>query len=247
MPRVNFRKNLSGLFILVVLAGASQAADVNYPYGRVSLKLPPAADPFPGLGNYYSTLSIGMKSALWNPASLGKLKLSEVSFSMISALGSYDLDRITRAAEKSGTFEVGAGSGSFGKAAINYALFYRSAAAVAGIGTAVKEVEINSNLNYATSGTGINFSAAQKINDWLTVGFAANNPVEAGLSLAGDFPLTVRMGMDLKGKSLGDLQILADGKMKYTFTSGGTVTTPETVTAVYDMPTGLPGLPEAPP
>src|SRR3989344_3684344 len=189
MPRVNFRKNLSGLFILVVLAGASQAADVNYHYGRVSLKLPPAADPFPGLGNYYSTLSIGMKSALWNPASLGKLKLSEVSFSMISALGSYNLDRITRAA-----------------------------AAVAGIGTAVKEVEINSNLNYATSGTGINFSAAQKINDWLTVGFAANNPVEAGLSLAGDFPLTVRMGMDLKGKSLGDLQILADGKMKYTFT-----------------------------
>ncbi|MBU0672519.1 MAG: hypothetical protein KJ732_05785, partial [Candidatus Margulisbacteria bacterium] len=59
----------------LLLASFVQAADIDFPYGRFSLRLPPAEDPFPGLGNYYSTLSKGMKSALWNPASLGKLEL----------------------------------------------------------------------------------------------------------------------------------------------------------------------------
>lgn len=228
----------SGIFIavlamLTLFVCSSQAADLNYPYGRVSLKLPPSENPYPGLGNYYSTLAKGMKSVLWNPASLGKLKLSEASISTVLAMGSYDMTKTSSVEEKGGTFEVGAGTAG-GKATMDYALFFRPYSAVTGIGTATKEVEIQSDLNYATSSTGINFSVAQRINDWLIIGFASNNPLEANLDLAGNFPVTGRMSMDLKGKSMGDMVITNDGKLKYTFTSpGGTLTTPETVSSVW--------------
>ncbi|MBI5078570.1 hypothetical protein HZB08_00920, partial [Candidatus Saganbacteria bacterium] len=230
MKRLKFFFAIMLLFL--AFTNNSQAVDLNYPYGRVNLKLPPSDDPFPGMGGYYSALPAGMKSVLWNPASLGKLTLSEASISLASTAGSYNMDKVSKITEPSGTLEVGAGTG--GKSPMNYALFFRYPSALTGIGTATKEVEIKSNLNYATSDTGINFSAAQKINDWLMVGFSTGSPLGMDADLAGNFPVTGRMALNLYGKNMGDMQISSSGKFKFTFKApDGTVSTPETVSSVW--------------
>ena len=73
---MRFRHHLITFSVLFILACSVQAADVNFPYARINLKLPPAQDPCPGLGNYYSALSYGLASVRWNPASLAKLKFA---------------------------------------------------------------------------------------------------------------------------------------------------------------------------
>ncbi|MDD5594083.1 MAG: hypothetical protein PHG97_05045 [Candidatus Margulisbacteria bacterium] len=221
------------LLPVLLFSNSGFCADLNYPYGRINLRLPPAEDPFPGFGGGYSTISLGMKSALWNPATLGKLKLAEASFGQASVTGPQDLSRTTPLKEMSGTLEVGAGTGSSGNAVLRYALFFRPAADVAGIGTTTKEIQVKSSLSYATSGTGINFSAAQRVNDWLTVGFASRNPLQADISLAGNFPVTGRTDMSLYGQNFGSFSIKNDGKLSFTFTSGGVVTTRETAAPAW--------------
>src|SRR3989338_8549857 len=139
-------RKISAVFILILfISQFAYAADINYPYANIRLKLPPSEDPFPGMGNYYSTLSKGMKSALWNPASLGKLKLSDASLSVISGLETYNFQKSFKYAEMSGTMEGG-----------TYAIFYR-APQVIGSGASTKEVELLANANYATSSSGMNF------------------------------------------------------------------------------------------
>ncbi|HVN67120.1 MAG TPA: hypothetical protein VMT55_02025 [Candidatus Sulfotelmatobacter sp.] len=215
---------LTTLIILLAFASLAQAADVDFPFGTVKLKLSPSEDPFPGFGDYYTTIDRGMKSALWNPASLGKLKLSEAYFGLATAAGGYNVDRTAKITEPSGTFEVGAGSG--GNSYMNYALFYRYPAQIDS-GLATKEVEVKSNLNYSTDVSGNDFSAAQKVNDWLTIGFASYNPVEGDLDLAGNFPVTGRMAMNMYGKNMGQLQINNQGHLFYEFKFGGVTTTYE--------------------
>jgi hypothetical protein len=208
------RKTVLITLVLILAFSASvRAADVDFPYGIVKLKLSPAENPFPGFGDYYSTIDKGMKSALWNPASLGKLKLSEATLGLATAAGSYNIDKISKVSEKSGSFEVGAGSG--GSSFMRYATYFRYPAQI-GNG-ATKEVEIKSNLNYSTNVSGNNFSAAQKINDWLTIGFASNNPFEGGLDLAGNFPVTSQLSMNMYNTNMGALKINGAGKLSYYF------------------------------
>ncbi|MCU0641857.1 MAG: outer membrane protein transport protein [Candidatus Margulisbacteria bacterium] len=211
------RKIAATTLALILTASLALAADLDFPYGNVRLTVPPAENPFPGLGNYYSTLDKGMKSALWNPASLGKLKLSEAFVGLATATGSYNIDQTFKLKEMSGSFEVGAGSGQDSK--MNYALFFRYPGQIGG-GIATKEVEVKSHLNYATTVSGNNFSAAQRVNDWLTVGFASYNPVGAGLDLAGSFPLTGRMAMNMYNTDMGDLRINSAGHLLYQFAPG---------------------------
>ena len=92
---------------------------------------------------------------------------------------------------------------------------------------------MDSNLNYATNPTGLSFSSALKINDWLTLGFATNNPFGAEINLAGDFPTTVKSVTNLNGQTLGDMQIGTDSKLRYTFSSSGTVATYESTRPLW--------------
>lgn len=220
---MHLRKRLLAISIAFLIATPILAADVEYPYLRIRLKLPPSEDPFPGMGNYYSTLSKGMKSALWNPASLGKLKLSEASLSLISPPEAYNYQRDFPVNEASGTMEGG----------IDYGIFFRYPQDI-GTGINTKEVTITAHANYATSSTGMNFTSALKVNDWLMLGFASNSPLEVDTSLSGDFPLTARAAVNLYGESLSKMQIGAtDGKLKYTFTSGDNVSTYESTQALW--------------
>jgi len=216
-------KFLPAFLLLLIFSTSGLAADLNYPYGSINLRLPPAEDPCPGFGDYFSALPEGMQSALWNPASLGKLKLAAASFSFLSGPGANPLTKTSKLNEMSGTVEVGAGEGS--QSVAKYALFFRPLSDLIGVGTATKEIAVQSNLNYATSGAGQNFSAAERVNDWLVVGFASRNPLAADISLAGDFPLTGRAGMNLYGQNFGGFAVGNDGKLSFTFNPGQTYTT----------------------
>ncbi|MFH1683873.1 MAG: hypothetical protein ABIA67_03220 [Candidatus Margulisiibacteriota bacterium] len=211
------------LFVFLILFLSSSilhAADIDFPYGSFRFKVPPSEDPFPGLGGYYSTLSNGMKCALWNPASLGKLKLSEASFSTISALETFDYQKSFNLEETSGNLEFDTGSVGAGG---QYGIFYRYPGDI-GSGIITKEVEVLSHATYATESTGQNFSTALKVNDWITVGFSSKSPFEVDQTIAGAFPVTARAFTSFVGQKIGDMQVGADGKLSYTYTNGVVVT-----------------------
>jgi len=217
------------LCIVFLVSTTSFAADLHYPYGRFRIKLPPSEDPCPGLGNYYSTISRGMKTALWNPASLGKLELAEASLSMIGPLERYNYERSFDIEEQGGDLEFEGTTEAGGR----YGIFYRYPQDI-GPDLATKEIEVMSHSNYATETTGLNFSTALNVNEWLAVGFASYNPMEVEMDIAGDVPVTAKALSDFHGQTFGDMVIGDDGKLRYTYTDGGITTTYESTAAVWN-------------
>ncbi len=219
------KRLLAILIALLIVSPSFSAIDLSYPYIRARVKLPPSEDPFPGLGNYYSTLSKGMKSALWNPASLGKLELSETSFSGISPMETYNYQRTFTQGEMAGTMESGG-------LMIDYGLFFRPPEDIA-TGISTEEINFIANANYGASSSGMNFTSALKINDWLMLGFASNSPIEVDFDMSGDLPTTAKIYSDLYGESMSGMQIGTNGKLQYTYTSGSDVTTYESTQSLW--------------
>ncbi|MBU1027195.1 MAG: hypothetical protein KKA31_05630, partial [Candidatus Margulisbacteria bacterium] len=61
------------------------------------------------------------------------------------------------------------------------------------------------------------------------------NPFEFNMNLAGDVPVTPKVQTDFHGQQFGDdMAITSDGKFEFTFNSGGTVTTYESSSAIWD-------------
>jgi len=192
---------LFGLILLSLLQIIANA-DVDYPYVRLRLKVPPTTKP------------------LCNPASLGKLEnvQAEVNFNQSNLNVNYI--RPQNFTESSGTFEGEAGGEAIG----SYGYFFREPTAIPSLTT--QEVTFNTQLNYDNTNSVTNFSAAQRVNDWLVVGFASQNPLDASLDIAGDFPFTAKAETNLYGKDFsGGMRFTADGKLEYDFTGG-----PATVT-----------------
>lgn len=215
-------------FSVFIFSPVMAAVELNYPYVNLKLKLPPAEDPFPGLGSYYSSLGNGMKSVLWNPASLGKLKLAETSLSLATSPLPSQYTRTTNFSEISDTIDLG-DSGSGGA---EYGVFFRAPSEIAaGINTS--EVNLNSTASTATIISGMNFTTALKVTDWLMIGFAANSPVSADLEIAGDVPVSSKLFTDLRGQTISEMQITNDSKLNYTFDSGGSITTYESVSPLW--------------
>ncbi|MFC1571766.1 hypothetical protein ACFL31_04355 [Candidatus Margulisiibacteriota bacterium] len=221
-------KILIGLVILTILAPLTFATDVNFPYANINLKVAPAEDPFPGFGTHFSTISKGMKSALWNPASLGKLELSETAISLVPVTETHAYQTTNALSETTSSFEAGGGM-----SAGEYALFYRSPSAI-GSGISPQDIDIISRVNYSTTVGGANFLSALKVNDWITVGFASNGPVGMSMDMAGDLPLTARMITNSYGTEMGTgMTISTDGKLEYTSNVGGGVTTYESTEPLW--------------
>ncbi len=224
------RRAILTFLIVLFSAPVLLAADLNFPYMSVTMSAPPSEDPIPGLGTYYSTIAKGMKSALWNPAGLGKLKLAEVSLSAPLATDSYEYQRSFNIEETGGELEFDPGSIGGGG---NYGLFFRYPQDI-GPGLATREIEVMGHAIYATDTTGINFSTAQKVNEWVTVGFAANNPFEINSTLSGAFPVTAKATTSFYGQDIGDMEIGLDGKLRYTYTDGPVPVTYESTAAVWN-------------
>jgi len=223
------RRSFFLLLILFYFASILYAADLNFPYIDSKLRVAPAEDPFPGMGNYYSTLDKGMKSALWNPASLGKLEISEGSVTIIPNYETFNYQRDYSVTESSGPLNFGEGSSTAGG---EYGIFYRLPGDI-GTGINTREIDVSGHSNYATEGTGINFSSAIKLNDWFTLGFSTNSPFAIEGTIGGDFPVTAKAITDFYGQNFGDMVINDQGKLSYTYTGGGSVATYESTNAVW--------------
>lgn len=221
-------KILTAFLCLVVLAGGAGAADISFPYADLYLSLPPADDPIPGLGTYYSTLACGMKSALWNPASLGRLKLSESSVAVSNDPGRLHNLRNYKIAEQSGTFETSSDGGAGGA----YGLFLRYPSQIGG-GINTKEVDVQADIDHTTATSGVDYSAALKINDWLTIGFDTMSPLSGALNTAGEMPTTGRAITSMYNADFGQMKIDADGILNFTYEQGGTVITYESAAPVW--------------
>jgi hypothetical protein len=91
---------LTSLLILCfILSPLFAATDQNYPYLSFNSKYPPYPDPFPGVGTNFCTLSKGMQTALWNPASIAAMSLTQISMSY-SEKSSTTLSKDSKVAEK---------------------------------------------------------------------------------------------------------------------------------------------------
>lgn len=217
------------IFIFVFFAPVIYAADVNFPYARIRYRVPPSEDPFPGLGSGYSTIANSARCALWNPAALAKLELAEASFSTLSSFQTYNYQKSYQIEESSGDLEFDPGSVGAGG---SYGIFYRYPQDI-GPGINTKEVEVMGHANYATESTGQNFSTALKVNDWITVGFSSTSPFEVDGVIAGAFPLTAKAYTSFIGQKLGEMEVGTDGKLRYTYTNGVTITY-ESTAAVWN-------------
>lgn len=200
------------LFFLLLLTAPLLAADLTFPYGKFRLSLPPASDPFPGLGSGYSTINGGLKSAFWNPAVLGKLQLTETYFDAISPLEQYRASKSFTIAENGGTISFEGG----GQPAGSFGTFFRTPEQI-GSNLTTKEIAVESPFNYATTSPGVNFGAAMKINEIFSVGFTSGSPISADMDIAGAFPVTSKARLNLHGQKIGDnMEIANNGKLRYT-------------------------------
>lgn len=214
----------------VFLVTAAHAIEVNFPYVNFNLKLPPLENPYPGLGSYFTTISLGQKTVLWNPASLSKLKLSEYSFDGFLGSGRYNGIKTSLIDEQSGSIDLNNNPGNNAK--VNYGIFFREPEDISANAAAAK-VDLKTDAKAESAASGLNFAAAQRVNDWLVVGFSTRNPVEADLEMAGLFPVTGKMFADLHNFRSDDLYIDNTGILHYTFRSGSLITTTETISPVW--------------
>lgn len=223
---VGIKRTIIPLMVLILFSSICLAADVSFPYINGRLKFPNSQDPFPGLGNYYTSLSQGMATTLWNPASLGKLKTTSLSLGISSASNPGSYQRTVNVNEISETMQInGSDAGTFG-------IFFRPLSSI-GSGINTREVEIQTVSRYKSENAGLDFSSAIRVNDWLSFGIATNNPLEVGFDTAGDFPTVARTVTNFYGQTIDQMQINNDGKLTYTFDGGGSPVTYESVSSLW--------------
>ena len=89
------------LLLSTTLVEAQTVTGTDFPFARFTLKTPPMENAYPGLGNYYSALTLGLDTVMWNPASLSKVKY---------ASGNISVDSGSQAYEYAKTYEIEDGS-----------------------------------------------------------------------------------------------------------------------------------------
>lgn len=178
------------LLVLVAFAVAPTivlAANVTgsaFPYGNVQLSSPPFDHPWPGLGSDYSTLSRGVETVMWNPASLAKTNYTDASLAVMMGSGLSTLDKKYNTEDKDQNF------GGLGNEKMSF--FFTGDQTVTTLATR----EHTGQAGYAVQGTGINYKQGLRINDWLTLGIVSRSDIGASVDTAGDFPMFGRFTAD---------------------------------------------------
>jgi hypothetical protein len=218
----------NALFCVLFAGGMVLAAIVpgsDFPYGRFQLQTNPTDNPFPGLGNYYSTLSKGIDTVMWNPASLGKLKNSQVNLALVSESGPVGYNKkyqTTDEQQQLGDVEQ-----------FKWSVYFTPDQSVSTPATR----EHTGHAIYQTAGTGLNFKAAHRLNDWLSFGIVERGDTNAAIDMSGQFTANSKMTARFGGTGLGlsdQLSINIDNSGYTTF-----VITPEgstTYTKTLDQP-----------
>jgi hypothetical protein len=186
-------------------------ADFNFPYANIKLNLPVYDEPYIGLGNYYSSLSDGIKTVLWNPAGIMKIPTVEASATIPMAFGSFSFGKTTKVDD----FDFSSGSGS-----LTTGIYWTDDQS----DLVKKQRNMNSQLNYTNSGASLIFDQAIRFTDSFAFGVKALNPSEIRLDMAGDFPLTSQYTANfynITNYGGSGMSIDNSGKLTYTYSSGG--------------------------
>lgn len=191
---------------------AQTVAGNDFPYARINLKTAPIENAYPGLGNYYSAISKGIDTFMWNPASLTSIKYAQGSISLISELKTFDYSR---------NYETEDGQESIGDSdefSIGY--FFTDDENV----TTPATREHTGHASYQTQATGMVYKQGMKVNDWLAFGIVSQSNVGFSLDLSGSFPTITKTqanfydSQDIFG---GPLSIDGNGYITYTHTEEG--------------------------
>src|SRR3989339_257004 len=207
-----FKRFATLLFLILFFMKANVFAAEVFPYINANLELPSSDDPFPGLGNGYSSLGSGIRSVLWNPASLAKIKESEGYF---GATGTALSSKVTHAYTiTDSTFEV---SGSGGLTSQNFAnkVLYTSDQTA----TSIETRTFNGDAVFSPF-AGTDYKQAIKISDMFAFGISSKGQTNVSLATNGNFPTQYLSEINLyntanflnSGTSVG-----GDGKMSYTY------------------------------
>jgi len=202
------------LFAILILSATVTKAQTtvegaDFPNLRFTLKTQPLETPYPGLGNYYSALSKGLETVMWNPASLTEIKYAQGSVSIVNGSGNLEYSRNYE------TEDGSTGVGDQDEFQIGY--FFTGDETV----TTPATREHTGHTYYQTESTGINFKQGVKANDWLSFGILTHSNVGSSIDMSGIFPATARSSADFLNKSdiLGTgMSIDSSGKLTFTYT-----------------------------
>ncbi len=204
------QKHILILLALVALLALPVQAATTYsgyvPFIEGSIKSPGIDDPFPGLGNNFCALNDGVRTMFWNPASLGKIGVSETYFSITTTPNPSQLSRSFTANDP--TMEV----------APNFPAMVLLSGNKSE--TTPQERTFLGFANYSPLQGDKVFMQAFKYNDTFSFGVATQGNSQLDLSLVGDFPSQIFASLNLYNSHdiLGTgMSVGGDGKLTYAY------------------------------
>jgi hypothetical protein len=206
---------LIAIFLFSLSPGAAQSVPGNdFPYTRLTLNIPPREAPYPGLGNYYSALSKGLETVMWNPASLTEIEYAQGKVSFLSGPPPYQISTVKELED--GQIDLG------DQSEINIGYYLTDDETV----TTAATREHTSHYFYRARESGIQFKQAIRANDWLSFGILSHSQAGGSIDVSGIFPAVTKSETNFLNKSniLGSgLSIDNSGFLTYTYTpeSGG--------------------------
>ncbi|MDD5382909.1 MAG: hypothetical protein PHH60_04570, partial [Candidatus Margulisbacteria bacterium] len=212
------RAKLVLVILLLLTATSAQSQTVpgtDFPFGKFTLRTPPQEDAIPGLGNYYTSLSKGIDTVMWNPASLAKIDHAQTSLGLINEI---NVPGYTRNYETTDGQETFTDNKNF---RVGY--FFTGDPAVSTVATR----EHTGYAFYQTQSTGLKFKQAFKFNDWLTFGFLTQSDTGFTADISGNFPMMAKAEANFLNSSdfMGTgLSIDNSGYLTYTHTGEGGTT-----------------------
>ncbi|PIS30577.1 hypothetical protein COT42_02750 [Candidatus Saganbacteria bacterium CG08_land_8_20_14_0_20_45_16] len=203
------------IIVFLLVTTSVQAAVVTgtaFPYARFHLTPPPQSNPFPGLGTYYSTLSSGIETTLWNPASLAKIEHAQTSCSLFMGGESVSYPR---------TFNSEDGSASLGDQD-TFSLDYYFTGDESVTTAATREHTAHTFFDFKNNS--LNVKQSFKFNDWLALGFITQTHSGFSMDLDGAFPMIAKTSASFAGSNdiFGSgFAINNNGYLTYTKTEEG--------------------------
>ena len=229
MTPMKSAKLLIAFFLILLLVPPSFAAGVYegvFPHLGLSLTSPAIENPMPGFGSYYSSLALGMDSVLWNPASLGYIKSAQGAISLTSLFTAPPVNKRFEVQDERINTDTQNAAGF-----INAVLFTADQTA-----TTLATREYDAVVKYSSSGSGVDYKQAIKVNDLFSFGITSRGNTNAALNLVGDFPATYLLDMNLNGTRdfMGSgISVDQAGKLTYNYDVGGTTYTYTSESSVW--------------
>src|SRR3989339_26006 len=163
---MHFKKTKIIIILICLLIFASGAFGLQYfPYITGTLALPGIDNPYPGLGTNYSSLGKGIRTILWNPASLAKTEKAEAYLGLSSTMFSSQVTKNYQVEDQ--TFTMG---GDIDENMTNKVLFTDDVTE-----TNATTREFAAPGTYSPSSAKMNYNQAIKIGDFLSLGISSKD------------------------------------------------------------------------